>query len=171
MNNRRRSNGVNSSSSPTRVNGAGDVEKPSNGKQHHNGSPARRRSLMAPLLLAPSAGRSKLSLVWSLGLVAALAGVYMYDRSRHYIPIQPPKSMTFRGKKSFYQSVPPESRRTFHIPDGTKFRRTVARAFRHNGFRKMDKPEDANFIIDKGEDPRRYPHLLPWQRYNNSKFT
>jgi hypothetical protein len=93
--------------------------------------------------------------------------IYLHDRRAQYIPTEPPTSMIFRGKKGTYVKVPPQFRRTFHIPDGTKFRRTVARAFRHNNFRKVDNLEEANFIIDKGEDLSRYPTLKSWQRYNN----
>jgi hypothetical protein len=108
-----------------------------------------------------------LPLLLGLGFVTMVTLLYIHDRRAHLIPTEPPRSMIFRGKRGSYAKVPPKFRRTFHIPDGTKFRRTVARAFRYNNFRKVDHPEEANFIIDKGEDPSRYPELQPWQRYNS----
>jgi hypothetical protein len=168
MNNRRRSNGV---SSPPRQNGE-DFDKPLLNGKHSHASPQPRPSIRSSLWMSSnnSAGRSKLSLMLSLGFATALFVLYLYDRTRrHYIPAEPPSSMIFRGKRSSYQKVPPQFKHTFHIPDGTKFRRTVARAFRYNGFRTTDEPDNAQFIIDKGEDPWRYPRLKAWQRYNNSK--
>jgi Tubulin-tyrosine ligase family len=84
-----------------------------------------------------------------------------------FSPRGPPRSMVMRGRQNAYEAVPPESRRTFHIPMGTKFRRTVARAFRNRGWRKSDDPESAHVLWDKGEIPSRYRRLKPWQRYNN----
>ncbi|KAG7362746.1 tubulin-tyrosine ligase family protein [Nitzschia inconspicua] len=113
--------------------------------------------------------RGSLPLLLGLGLTAVifLFSLFVHHRQSHHIPNSPPSTMIFRGKKGAYDKVPPESRRTFHISDGTKFRRTVARAFRYNNFRKVNDAEEANFIIDRGEDPGRYPELKSWQRYSN----
>jgi hypothetical protein len=139
------------------------------GKNGHEAYGTIRRTLRSSssAFVVIYGSRRLLLLVLSFGFMTSLFLTYVHDRRAQFIPTEPPSSMIFRGKKGIYTKVPLEFRRTFHIPDGTKFRRTVARAFRHNGFRKVDNPEDANFIIDKGEDSTRYPTLKSWQRYNN----
>lgn len=181
MNNRKRASGTtNGESQQMMMNGNGASSPSSsssdNTNKHKNGimnlhgtNGAEKKTTLRSASLTRTArgSRGSFLLVLCLGSMVVLFLMYIHHRRAHYIPTEPPSSMIFRGKKGYYDKVPPEFRRTFHIPEGTKFRRTVARAFRYNNFRKVDSPEEANFIIDKGEDPWRYPRLKSWQRYNN----
>jgi hypothetical protein len=79
----------------------------------------------------------------------------------------PPPSLILRGKFDSYAKVPEASRRTFFIDMKTKFRRTVARAFRNRGWRKTDNPAEAQFLWDKQVVEDRYEEQESWQRYNH----
>lgn len=79
----------------------------------------------------------------------------------------PPRDLVVVGKRTFYQHVPTNFKRRFYVDDDNKFRRTVIRAFRNRGWRKANKPEEAQFIWDKYAEEDRFSELLPWQRYSH----
>ena len=79
----------------------------------------------------------------------------------------PPSSLVVVGRRSVYEKVPEKFRRRFYVDDDNKFRRTVIRAFRNRGWKKANKPEEAQFIYDKRVWRKRFDQLKPWQRYSH----
>jgi len=61
---------------------------------------------------------------------------------------------------------PEEYKKTFWI-EGKKINQAVARAIRMKGWRKSDKPEEAQVIWTYVSTTHWYKELQPWQRYNH----
>mmetsp|Transcript_7141 Transcript_7141/g.10416 ORF Transcript_7141/g.10416 Transcript_7141/m.10416 type:complete len:579 (+) Transcript_7141:145-1881(+) len=77
-----------------------------------------------------------------------------------------PSHYNIHGQYQSYTQVPLENKKSFFIPPKTPFRRSVSRAFRHQGWRKADTAEEAHLIWDKGVNSSKFTALEKWQRYS-----